>query len=95
MHELFECRKATDILLADGWHEIADGTLEGVNYEFSLTRDSVPHAGVRWREIDEAGEKIAMFAPLGQVLAICGGWPNEDVPQTQEHHTLVPELVEA
>jgi hypothetical protein len=91
MHELFECRKATDILLADGWHEIADGSLEGVNYEFSMTRDSVPHAGVRWREIDEAGEKVAMFAPLGQVLAISGGWPEPEAGP--ERSVFIDDLV--
>ena len=92
MTDLFHCKGATDILLADGWHEIADGTLEGINYEFSVTpTGSVPHAGVRWRELDEAGEKIAMFSPLGQVLAIAGGWPEPEL-QT-ENDALVSEMV--
>lgn len=91
MRDLFDCKKATEILLADGWHEIADGTLEGVSYEFSLTADSVPHAGVRWRERDEEGTVFSMFSPLGQVLAIAGGWPEPEL-QT-ENDALVSEMV--
>jgi hypothetical protein len=78
MRDLFDNAKATAVLLADGWHDIEEGTLEGVNYEFSLTQDSVPHAGIRWRELDESGAKFSMFAPLGQVLAISGGWPERE-----------------
>ena len=80
MHELFDNKKANAVLLADGWHDVVDGSLEGIAYEFSLTSHSVPHAGIRWWELDEDGVKIAMFAPLGQVLAICGGWSGDYVP---------------
>jgi hypothetical protein len=93
MRDLFDNKKATSILLADGWHEIADGTLEGVNYEFSMTHDSVPHAGVRWREEDESGEKFSMFAPLGQILAIAGGWPEHGESEYSGPHAT--DLVEA
>ena len=84
MTQIFDHKKATGVLLADGWHDIVDGTLEGVCYEFGNAWSSVTHAGVRWREEDEGGEKISMFAPLGQVLAISGGWPEEVTAVTQE-----------
>lgn len=91
--ELFNNRKATDILLADGWHEIVEGTLEGICYEFSpLPDSSVPHAGVRWWELDEGGAKFSMFAPLGQVLAISGGWSDDEDPAPAKD-ALVEELV--
>jgi hypothetical protein len=92
MHEVFDNKKATEILLADGWHEIEGSSLEGVSYEFSPSPlDSVPHAGVRWYELDEGGEKFSMFAPLGQVLAISGGWPQPE--PANEQQAIVGEMV--
>jgi len=81
------------VLLADGWHTVANQSFDLNAYEFHngvvlLTNRSVPHSGAAWTESDGA----QVYCPLTAVLAVRTKAPpvHQDAPRRARVQRVTP-----
>ncbi len=70
--------RVKEVLLADRWHEVKDGSFEIVGDQegMSFRKDSLLHilaAWATWTERDPINTR-QVFSPLTSILAVSYGW---------------------